>query len=195
MQKNDLTVKIIGGKFKGRALQLPSKTTTRATKSIIKGSVFNTIQYEIVDSCFVEVFGGSGSMGIEALSRDAKEAIFIELDGEAAKYLRNNLKLLDMEQKATVLLGDSFALFGSVVKELIEKNEDAYFYFDPPFDIRDGMGDIYDRTIALLEAVPSSVCRLAVLEHRSDYAPPQTVGELQLLKSKKFGKSAVSYYR
>ena len=67
-----ITKKIISGKFKNKVLKLPSKTTTRSSKAIVLESFFNTIQFDIIDATFVEVFSGSGSIGLEALSRGAK---------------------------------------------------------------------------------------------------------------------------
>ena len=80
------TKKIISGKYKGRSLKLPSKTTTRSSKVIVLESFFNTIQFGIMDAVFVEVFSGSGSVGLEALSRGAKKIIFMEIKFAINKY-------------------------------------------------------------------------------------------------------------
>ena len=90
MKNNSKTLskKIISGKFKGKVLKLPSKTTTRSSKSIVLESFFNTLQFDIVGATFVEVFSGSGSIGLEALSRGAEEIIFMEKDREALKVLK-----------------------------------------------------------------------------------------------------------
>jgi len=71
-----LTKKIVAGKFKGKTLKLPSKETTRSSKMIVVESFFNTIQFDVIDSIVVEVFSGSGSIGLEALSRGAKKSYF-----------------------------------------------------------------------------------------------------------------------
>ena len=91
MKNINLTFRIEGGRYKGRTLQLPSKQTTRSTKSIVKGSLFDTLQNEIVDTIFVEGFGGSGSVGLEAISRGAKHAYFIEKDHDAYSVLKKIL--------------------------------------------------------------------------------------------------------
>ena len=72
------TLKVIGGVFKGRNLQMAPLEITRSSKAILKESLFNTLNYDVVGANFVEFFAGSGSVGIEALSRGAKSAIFFE---------------------------------------------------------------------------------------------------------------------
>ena len=91
MKSNAFTKRIVAGKFKGKTLRLPSKTTTRSSKGVVLESFFNTIQFEIIDACFVELFSGSGSVGLEALSRGAKKIFFMEIDREAQKVLRGNI--------------------------------------------------------------------------------------------------------
>jgi len=144
MKNKNLTKKIISGKFKGRVLLLPSKTTTRSSKAIVLESFFNTIQFEIIDSLFVEVFAGSGSIGLEALSRGAKKIIFMEKDRDALRVLKKNIALTDIKA-CEVLSGDSFENIKEVIKILKNQNESAYIYIDPPFSIREGM-QIYMKT-------------------------------------------------
>ena len=74
------TLKVIGGVFKGRNLQMAPLEITRSSKAILKESLFNTLNYDVVGANFVEFFAGSGSVGIEALSRGAKSAIFFDVN-------------------------------------------------------------------------------------------------------------------
>ncbi|MDR1976083.1 MAG: 16S rRNA (guanine(966)-N(2))-methyltransferase RsmD [Campylobacteraceae bacterium] len=191
MQQNKtLYVNISGGKFRGKKLLLPPLDNTRSTKSILKSSYFNTLQFDIVDAIFVEVFAGSGSMGLEALSRGAKEAYFIEKDKNAFNILKKNCESLE-GTKSTCYLGDTFKELPKIAQTL---KEPAYFYFDPPFDIRDGMADIYEKTITLLAALPPSKVKLATFEHATSYKMPQTIGDYELIKSKTFGNSSLKFY-
>ncbi|MGD9719118.1 MAG: RsmD family RNA methyltransferase, partial [Sulfurimonadaceae bacterium] len=95
MKNNTMTKKIVAGKFKGKTLKLPSKETTRSSKGIVLESFFNTIQFAIIDATFVEVFSGSGSIGLEALSRGAHKIVFMEKDKEALKVLKENISQTD----------------------------------------------------------------------------------------------------
>jgi len=189
--KNSLYTTICSGKYRGKKLLLPSLNSTRSTKSIVKESFFNTIQFEIVNSIFVEVFAGSGSVGLEALSRGAKEVYFIEKDTDAYKILLQNIKSID-DEKCVAVLADSFTEFPKLLKKIDKK---AYFYFDPPFSIRDGMDEIYLKTYSLIENIPIEICELVSIEHISDITPPQNLADYKKIKSKKFGKTTISYYK
>ena len=95
MAKKHLTKKIVAGKYKGKTIKLPPLSTTRSSKGIVLESFFNTIQFEIIDEIFVEVFSGSGSIGLEALSRGAKQVYFMEKNKEALKILKENIDDID----------------------------------------------------------------------------------------------------
>jgi len=125
MKNRQLTKKIIAGKYKGKVLHLPSKTTTRSSKTIVLESFFNTLQFEIMDANFVEVFSGSGSIGLEALSRGAKKIYFMEKDRDAVKTLKANIAQTD-PNACMVLSGDSFVNIDAVVSRLKKVKEVIY---------------------------------------------------------------------
>ncbi len=188
-----ITKKIISGKYKGKTLNLPSMTTTRSSKSIVLESFFNTIQFEIIDANFVELFSGSGSIGLEALSRGAKQIFFMEKDRNALKVLEENIKQTD-PNACEIYRGDTFENIGAVVKRLNNMNEDAYFYIDPPFSIREGHEAIYTKMIDLIEKLPEEVVKLIIIEHMTGLDLPDTIGPFSKMKSKKFGKTSLAYY-
>lgn len=190
--KAKLTKKIISGKFKGRILELPSKTTTRSSKAIVLESFFNTLQFDIVDANFVELFSGSGSIGLEALSRGAKQIYFMEKDREALKTLKSNIALTD-PKSCEVFGGDTFVNINAVVSKLKKSNEEAYFYIDPPFSIREGMEDIYDKTMQLIASLPENVVKMIIIEHMSGLEIPEKLGAFEIKKSKKFGNTTLTY--
>ena len=193
MKSKKITKKIISGKFKGKTLSLPSKSTTRSSKSIVLESFFNTIQFDIIDSNFVEVFSGSGSIGLEALSRGAKQIYFMEKDRDALKVLKENISLTD-PSACEILSGDSFSNIQTVIKSLQRKKEDAYFYIDPPFSIREGMEDIYDKTINLIASLPKECVKMIIIEHMSGLEIPGVINGYELKKSKKFGNTTLTYF-
>jgi 16S rRNA (guanine(966)-N(2))-methyltransferase RsmD len=180
---------IISGKYKNRKILLPSHTTTRASKKIIRESFFNTIAFDIIDTTFIETFAGSGSIGIEALSRGANKVLFFEKDKKAFDILNENLQSLDIDNNLC-FLGDTF-------DNLLNKIQDipkAYFYFDPPFSIRDGYEEIYNKTILLISQIPISQIHLVCIEHSSEITFDNNIGKLEKIKIKKFGKSTLSYF-
>ncbi len=191
MQKDKtLSIQINGGKYKGKRIELPSLDTTRSSKSILRESLFNSIQFEIIDKNFVEVFGGSGSMGLEALSRGAKDVYFIEKDHKAYAVLKKNAASLD-NVHTHLTLGDSFEVYKSVLANV---QGESYFYFDPPFDIRDGMEGIYDKVLSLIADTPKEKVIMIVIEHMTKTTMPETIGDYKKKKFKKFGRSALTYY-
>ena len=185
--------KIIAGKYKGKALHLPSKTTTRSSKGIVLESYFNTLQFDIMDAVLVELFSGSGSIGLEALSRGAKRIVFMERDREALKVLRANIAQTD-PAACEVVAGDTFETIGQVLGRLKQLGEKAYFFIDPPFSIREGHEDIYDRMIDLIVHLPREQVRLITVEHMTALELPETIGSYTLQKRKKFGNTSLSYY-
>jgi len=191
MKSKPLVKKIISGKYKGKTLKLPSKDTTRSSKSIVLESFFNTLQFDIIDANFVEVFSGSGSIGLEALSRGAAKVKFMERDKEALKVLKSNIAQTD-PSACEVFAGDSFLNIQSVLKSL--NNEKAYFYIDPPFSIREGMEDIYDKTMNLISSLPKENVELIIVEHMTGLDIPEKLASFTMTKSKKFGNTTLSYY-
>jgi len=185
---------IIAGKYKGKNIEIPAIDTTRSSKSILRESLFNSIAYDVVDANFVELFAGSGSIGLEALSRGAKHSYFLEKNPIAHRLLKDNIKNID-PTNSTIIYGDAFELFDDLYKNLKEKNTPTFFYFDPPFSIRDGMEDIYDKCINLIGKIEDNFAKGVIIEHMSNIELPQNINKLELSKYKKFGKSALSYYK
>jgi len=192
-KQQNFTTKIIGGDFKGKLIEIPNIFTTRSSKGILKESLFNTLQFEIMDKNFVEVFSGSGSIGLEALSRGAGQCYFIEYNKVAYKVLQENIKRLD-PSRCHHVFGDSFEKFDTILAMVEKREEKTYFYFDPPFSTRDGMDDVYDKTLALIEKIDASKCMMVVVEHMSQLDMPKEIGELEQFKRKKFGRSTMTYY-
>ena len=188
-----ITKRIIAGKYKGKTLLLPSMVTTRSSKSIVLESFYNTLQFEIIDANFVELFSGSGSIGLEALSRGAKKISFMERDRNALQVLERNIAQTD-PSCCEIIRGDTFSNIAMVVKRLKSMDEEAYFYIDPPFSIREGHEDIYNKMIALIEKLPADVVKMVIIEHMTGLDLPKGLGDLVQLKSKKFGKTSLSYY-
>ena len=192
MKSKAITKKILMGKFKGKTLKLPSMETTRSSKAIVLESFFNTIQFDIIDASFVEVFSGSGSIGLEALSRGASHILFMEKDREALKVLKQNISQTD-PSACQVFAGDSFVNITEVIKTLKKRDENVYFYIDPPFSIREGMEDIYEKMIKLIESIPQELVKLIIVEHMTGLEIPKEIGSFEVVKSKKFGNTTLTY--
>ncbi len=195
MRKEDnFRTKIIGGEFKGKFIEIPNISTTRSSKGILKESLFNTLQFDIIDKNFVEVFSGSGSIGLEALSRGAGQCYFIEYNKRAYKVLQENIKKLD-SSRCHHLFGDSFEKFETILEMIKRSDAKTYFYFDPPFSTRDGMDDVYDKTLELIKKVDANSCAMVIVEHMSQLDMPKEINALEQVKRKKFGRSTMTYYQ
>lgn len=119
----------------GRAKHMPLKTiegdATRPTTDRIKETLFNMLQHEIYGCRFLDLFAGSGGIGIEALSRGAKEVFFVEHNPKAVACIRENLAFTHLEDGARVITGDVFAVLAKL------EGEEAFdiIFMDPPYHL------------------------------------------------------------
>jgi len=111
-----LFTQISSGIYKGKKLALPALSSTRSTKSIVKGSFFDTWRAQLRGAAFIECFGGSGAMALEALSNGAKNVYAIEKDAAAHKIMRKNFELFGLG--ANAILGDCFERLPEILHEL-----------------------------------------------------------------------------
>jgi 16S rRNA (guanine(966)-N(2))-methyltransferase RsmD len=183
-------LRIIAGKFKNKKILSPSMDTTRSSKNFLRESFFSIMQFEVINSTFIELFAGSGSMGIEAISRGAKNAIFFEKDKSAFDTLKKNIKLLEIDNYEAYN-GDSFEISFDKIKNL---RTNTILYIDPPFHIRDKMSNIYDKTINLISKINNPYIKNIIIEHSSEASLNQAILCYNLVKLKKYGKSSLSFY-
>lgn len=193
MKTEKPTTKIIAGKYKGKILELPSLDVTRSSKAVLKESVFNVLQFDIIDKIFIESFAGSGSIGLEAISRGAKRAYFIELDKKSYSILVKNCKSINIE-KCQTIQGNAFVQTPLILEFLKNSKEEVILYVDPPFDFREGMEDIYDKSFRMIENIENSNIFKIIIEHESKLEVPKILGKFSLEKTRKFGKSSLSYF-
>lgn len=122
-------MRVIAGTARSLPLKTPAGLDTRPTTDRIKETLFNMLQPYLCDAVFVDLFSGSGGIGIEALSRGARHAYFVENDKRALACIVDNLQFTRFTQKATVLRQDAVsALYG-----IHERGADV-IYMDPPYD-------------------------------------------------------------
>ncbi|SRR5579884_1315830 len=101
-------MRVIAGEAKGRRLKSPVGTSTRPIIDRVKTALFDILSSRVAGATVLDLFGGVGSVGIEALSRGARHATFVELDPKIAAILRENLRLTRLEDRAEVIRGDAF---------------------------------------------------------------------------------------
>lgn len=137
-------MRVIAGMARSLRLKTPDGTDTRPTTDRIKETLFNMLQPYLGGALFVDLFSGSGGIGIEALSRGARHAYFVENDKRALSCIQENLQFTHLADQATVLKTDALsALYG-----IHEKEADIVF-MDPPYDC-----GLEERTLAVLGEMP-----------------------------------------
>lgn len=193
------TLRVIGGKHKGLKLYAPK--SARPSKAILKESCFDTLGSYIIGMHFIEAFSGSGSMGIEALSRGATKAVFFEQDKEALEILRQNLTLISKHidksppkqnpQNYQIIQGDSLQNLPTFLATLTDS---SVLYIDPPFFIRQNYADIYEKCANIIARIHSRALELIIIEHSSLYAFKECLGCFSQVRTKRFGKSSLTYF-
>lgn len=176
-----MTLRILGGEFKGRLLKSPSEKTTRPTQGVVRSAVFNICQQEIEGARFLDLFAGSGAMGLEALSRGASYACFVEKDRAAAACIKENIELLKVKDRTDVFCSE--ALFA------VSKMEEPFdvIYIDPPY------GDPFEKVIEAILAKKLLKSLLFVEEREK----AETLIEhplLSLYDKRRYGTALLSIY-
>ena len=121
-------MRVIAGTARSLPLKTPTGMDTRPTTDRIKETLFNVIQNEVPGAAFIDMFSGSGGIGIEALSRGARKCYFLENDKEALNCIKDNLKFTRFEDQAVILSQDAFLSLNNIY----EKEIDVIF-MDPPY--------------------------------------------------------------
>ena len=119
-------MRVISGTAKGCRLQEPRDRKIRPTTDKVKESIYNIIQFEVEGSRVLDMFAGTGQLGIEALSRGASEAVFTEASGEAARIVESNLRAARVEDRGRLVRGDCLTSIGRLGKFDI-------ILLDPPY--------------------------------------------------------------
>ena len=120
-------MRVITGKARGVQLKTPDGMTTRPTTDRVKEALFSIIQFEIATARVLDLFGGTGQLGIEALSRGAKSAVFVDAGEPACRLIRENLKRTKLENDAKVIRAD----YLDYLKRCREKFD--IIFLDPPY--------------------------------------------------------------
>ena len=121
-------MRIISGKARGTKLYTLEGTNTRPTLDRVKESIFNIIQNEIEDATVLDLFAGSGAIGLECLSRGAKKAVLCDNSKEAIQIIKRNIEKTHMEEKAQIINAD----FENCLEKLKNEQFDI-IYIDPPY--------------------------------------------------------------
>ena len=174
-------MRVITGSARGRKLQSPQGNDVRPTTDTVKESVFSIIQFEVEGCRFLDAFAGSGQMGLEALSRGAEKAFFIDNSRRSMSVIKKNIELCSFSgDRAVTVQRDTISFLSST-------NERFDIIFpDPPY----GTG-LLQKAMELCAGITD---RYMICEHPTDERLPEKVGGLSLKKNYKYGSITVSIY-
>ena len=178
-------MRVITGTARGRKLKEPVGLDTRPTTDRVKEGIFSSIQFEIEGRRVLDLFGGTGQMGIEALSRGAAHCTFVDLRKEAAGTIRENLDLTGFMDRAKVIQGDALA-FLSRCREPFD-----LIFLDPPYG--SGLLEKSMEQITAIDIVTEN--GIIVCENGSNAGWPAVSLPYRLQKEYRYGKIKTALYR
>jgi len=181
-------VRVLAGTLKGQRLTTPRGRTTRPTADQVRIACLDTLMPFLDRGPFLDLFAGAGGVGIEALSRGAPSAVFVEQDGAALRALRDNVERLALADRARVVRADA----ARAVAELGAGAERfGVVFLDPPYDSA--------RAAPALDAVAEGTIlgagAVVVIQHGTKTPPPSAPGALTLWKARRFGETTLTFFR
>lgn len=177
-------MRVITGSARGRRLRELEGTETRPTTDRVKESMFNILQFDIEGSRVLDLFAGTGQLGIEALSRGAAAAVFVEQRRDAAALIRENLRLTGLTDRARVVNGEALVYLASAGERF------DIIFLDPPYAAK------------LWKPVLDAVSRFDILsdhgiiicESPQDEALPEAVGSCRIHRTYRYGRIKLTTY-
>lgn len=181
-------MRVISGKVRGLKLDTPKNLDVRPTTDRVKESLFNIINPYIRESNILDLFAGTGSLGIECLSRGAKNCIFVDKSKESIGIVKSNIKKARVENESTILNID----FKDAVKRLsVQKQKFDVIFMDPPY--YENMFIDCLKSIDELNLLKED--GLVVVEHDTNDVFDDNIGRLYKSREKKYGNTTITFYK
>lgn len=176
-------MRVITGEARGRRLITLEGEDVRPTTDKVKEGMFNIIQFDLPEANVLDLFAGSGQLGIEAISRGAKHCSFVDASKRSIDVVRENLKACGFEKRASTFSGDSISYI-SLSREIFD-----VVFLDPPY--RKG---IIDKVLPIL-ADKMSDGGVIVCETSFEEKLPESAGDFSIAREYKYGKIKLTTYR
>jgi 16S rRNA (guanine966-N2)-methyltransferase len=181
-------MRIVGGSLSGRVLRAPPGAATRPTSEKVREAVFNilgNIMGSLEGDHVLDLFAGSGALGIEALSRGAAHATFVDAGKPALLSVRGNLRDLGLEARAQVVAGDAVVQ----AAKLVPPSPWRLVFIDPPY-----RSDLAVRAVNALPPQNLAPGAVIVIEHDRHNAPPEALGSLLRTDQRRYGDTLISFF-
>lgn len=179
-------MRIISGTSKGRKLVTPKSRSLRPTSDRVKESIFNILRIEMEEKVILDLFAGTGNLGIEALSRGAKKAIFVEKGRQAIRLIQRNLHQLGLEERSEIVPKDANRAIG-----ILKQREESFdvILMDPPYE-----KGLIQKTLMKLKSYPIyNKESILVIEHNKREPLPDTLTGWNLIRQRKIGDTVISF--
>ena len=177
-------MRIIAGDYKGRRLTSPADNRVRPTTDKVKEAIFSILTNEIYGSYVLDLFAGSGNLGLEALSRGAEHCWFGDSSRDSIKLIRENVLYCKADDKSTIKAGD----YRKVLARITEQMD--VILLDPPY----GKGLLPDCFELIEEYDLLAENGVIMAEHQKDEVLPDEIGKFTKIKERTYGKVVVSIY-
>ncbi|MGH7314574.1 MAG: 16S rRNA (guanine(966)-N(2))-methyltransferase RsmD [Candidatus Rokuibacteriota bacterium] len=181
-------MKIIAGAFKGRRLVTPRGPTTRPTTDQVRIALMDTLTPWLEGVRFLDLFAGAGAVGLEALSRGAAHATFVERDARAVDALRRNVTTLELATATRIVPADVRRALGR-----LERQQERFgvVFLDPPYDTELGPAALAALGTGRLLSPPA----LVIAQHLTKRAPGAAIGVLRAFRTRRFGETTLTFFR
>ena len=182
-------MRIIAGRYRSRRLTAPSGMGTRPTSDRLRETLFNVVAPRTADSVWLDLFAGSGAVGIEALSRGARYCYFVESSKSAVRCIRKNLEDLEIEEGYEILQGE----VAEVLRGLDEQKAELDIVFlDPPYRKHDAYAQAL-RALAGSQLLTAE--SIVIAEHDKHFDPGDDFAPLRRYRELEQGDAVLSFYR
>ncbi|HCG77349.1 MAG: 16S rRNA (guanine(966)-N(2))-methyltransferase RsmD [bacterium (Candidatus Ratteibacteria) CG_4_10_14_3_um_filter_41_18] len=182
-------MRIVGGIYRGKRLKIGRDLEVQPTKNRVREALFDILK-DIKEGTFLDLYAGLGTIGLEALSRGAKEVVFVEKREECVKIIEKNLNELGIKRKAKI-----YCLPAEEALTILSKNgkKFKFIFLDPPYAI------ILEKLKEILEMIGRHQFLIhggtLILEHQRAKNIPRIIAPFYLYKQKEYGKSVLSFYK
>ena len=182
-------MRVIAGEFKGRRLLTPRGHRTRPTADQVRTALLDALMPWLPEAHVLDLFAGAGGVGLEALSRGAAQATFVERDAQAIRALEGNVAELRVQGRTRVLRSSV-----SRALEVLEREgaRCAVVFLDPPYEDAGAVAATLDALGAGSLVPPDGI---VVAQHLTKQPPPEAAGALRVTRTRRFGETTLTFLR